>query len=824
MRIPLSWVSLYTPISHLLKSSNIRDLAHIYSTHTAEIDGIEEYLIDKVVVGKVISCEKHPDSKKLSIVRVNQGEFGEETILTGAPNISEAKYVAVALVGARLPGDFLISERPMAGMMSRGMICGADEIGLSKESDGGIMILEQLWEEDTLEKMLGKSLFDLSLPFPGNNGKVFEYSIGEAMFEIDNKFITNRPDLFSVLGNAREFHAIFDTPTFLTHTYSYSNEKTVQNLKKLDTKIETRACLSYHLLEMKDIVVGKSPFGIKLMMERADLTVKMDIVDITNLIMTELGQPMHVFDSDKLVGGITVRQAKEGESLLALNGVTYKLSPLDMVIADERGPVALAGVIGGMETAVSEETRNILWESACFDATSVRLTAQRHGIRTDASTRYEKSLDPILASTPFPRVIEYLEFLGKNIHLTGASEYIDASQIREIELDVTEEFIDMKAGVHIPKNEITAILNRLGFTLSGVFENTIHIKVPSWRSSKDINIKEDIAEEIARIYGYDKTPLASLGGGFSIGKKNLDAKLRNMILSYLSQKNWNEVYTYSFTNEKLERAIKKENLDDAITVINAFNEEYTHMRTSLAPRLLLAASENIKQSKSFGFFEIGKVYSKNGVNASPLLEEIEKKPFSEKKKIAGILIGGSLEKLRSDIEGLLNQSLSYIPPVHTGTRLSFLHPGASGTYNEGETVIAEFGNIHPAVSSAFGLGDCLYFEIDFEILLSHMKESEVRFEPISRYQTIARELNFLMDEHTPTGDVARILDALHPWITQVTVDSIFTDKEKIGEGKKSVNYAFILSNHDATISDEEALSVQNHIIEEMKHRGFELRR
>ena len=329
MKIPLSWISLYTPLSPLTQKYAIKELAHEYSIHTAEIDGIEEHFLDKVVVGKVISCEKHPESKKLSIVRVTLGELGEETILTGAANIIDAKYVAVAVVGAVLPGDFVIGERMMAGMMSRGMICSDDELGLATERAEGIMILEEHWNPDVLEAMLGQSFFDLTLPFVGKNGKIYQFPLRDTTFEIDNKFITNRPDLFSVVGNAREFHAVFDIP------FTPYEPKDIKKSSVLDTKIETNRVLSYHLLKMEGIEVSQSPFGMKVMMERAGLAPKMDIVDITNCIMTELGQPMHAFDADKVVGGITVRLAKTGEKILALNGTEYTLTSEDVVIADE---------------------------------------------------------------------------------------------------------------------------------------------------------------------------------------------------------------------------------------------------------------------------------------------------------------------------------------------------------------------------------------------------------------------------------------------------------------------------------------------------------
>jgi phenylalanyl-tRNA synthetase beta chain len=833
MRIPLSWISLYTPIDTLLTEYSIRDLAHEYSIHTAEIDDIEEYFLDKVVIGKVVSCEKHPDSKKLSIVEVDLHEHGKTVILTGAPNIVDAKYVPVAVVGAVLPGDFVIWERMMAGMMSRGMICSDDELGLAKERSEGIMILENIWNIDLLESMIGKSFFDLTLPFPGKKWETYNYPLKDTTFEIDNKFITNRPDLFSVVGNAREFGAVFDldfSSDGVRHPEWNEGSRNMdssyrQNDGSLNTQIETPHCLSYHLMKMIDITVGQSPFGISLMMERAGLTPKMDIVDITNLIMTELGQPMHAFDADKLVGNISVRQAKKWEKILTLNGSEYELTADDMIIADEQGPVAIAWVIGGMESAVSESTKSIIWESACFDATAVRLTAQRHGIRTDASTRYEKSLDPLLASTTFPRVLEYMKFLEKSVNISGISSYLDESRVNNITIDVEYAFIDMKAGQQIKKEVVNTILTRLWFEFM-MNHSGLAITVPSWRASKDISIKEDIAEEICRVIWYDTAPLAPLPIGQSILEKNSDIALRDITLAHFRGEKWNEIYTYSFTSASLDKKIGLENMEDAIWVQNAFNEEYTHMRRSLSPRILMSVEDNLKHAERFGFFEIGKVYTKisRTDTENALLQNIVIKPLPEKKMIAWVAVGQTIESLRKNLESYLSTILGYVPPVHTGTHLSLLHPGMSGSYREWDTPIITFWVLHPEVASAFGLKeDTLYFEADFSILLAHYKNKDLRFHPISRYQTIPRELNFMMDTNTPTGEVARALDALHPWIWDVHIASIYEDEVKLGAGKKSVSFAFTLSNHDATISDDEAMKVQDTVIEEMRKRGFELR-
>jgi phenylalanyl-tRNA synthetase beta chain len=331
-----------------------------------------------------------------------------------------------------------------------------------------------------------------------------------------------------------------------------------------------------------------------------------------------------------------------------------------------------------MESAVSLSTKNIVWESGCFDATSVRVTAQRHGIRTDASTRYEKSLDPLLAGTTFPRVLEYMEFLGKSKNIVGISSYIDTSRIGNITLGISYAFIEKKIGLSLEKEKIHTILQRLGFKITP-HKESINVIVPSWRASKDISIQEDIVEEIARVIGYDRVPPAPLPVGHPIIAKNIDIILRDITLSHFRGEKYHEIYTYSFTSESLDKKILFHDMESAIGIRNAFNEEYTHMRRSLAPRILLALSENIKHTPAFGFFEIGKVYGKNitpGLD-SKLLQNIAIKHFPEKKMIAGSSIGSDITEVRKTLECYLEQILGYIPPLHTGSTLAFLHPGIS---------------------------------------------------------------------------------------------------------------------------------------------------
>jgi phenylalanyl-tRNA synthetase beta chain len=823
MKTPLSWISLYTPLQKLMQDHSIKDLAHEYSIHTAEIDGIEECFFDKVVVGKVLSCEKHPESKKLSIVEVSLGE-SVTMILTGAPNISEATYVPVATLWARLSEDFVIGERMMAGMMSLGMICGADEIGITQTPSTGIMILEEDWDIDYLEARVGTSFFDLELPFPGVNGTPARYTLKDIVFEIDNKFITNRPDLFSVYGNAREWHAVFDTP-FVPYT-----PRRIPESDTLNVHIETDKVLAYSALKMTISSVASSPFSITLMMERAGLSPKLDIVDITNCMMSEFWQPMHVFDADTIEWDIHVRMARSGESLIVLNDVHLHLTSEDIVIADDVKVLALAWVIWGKESAVTESTTNVVWESATFDPVTVRLTAQRHGIRTDASTRYEKSLDPLLPEFSFGRVLDYLDFLNKEYTIISRSCYLHPNAVKHTEIEVTYEYLSKKIGIDIPHDTTRSILSKLGFEIRSSWDLWFTVIVPSWRATKDINIPEDIAEEVGRVYGYDHVELSPVDAKLRINTKNNELTLRNSTLLYFRDSWWNEVYNYSFTNLRLDTALGFPNMDSAIAIKNAFNEEYTHMRRTLANRLFENIRDNLKYSKSLRFFEIGKVYS-HTIERSSLIEPLLKKqttlPFPEKKILAGITTGMDLETFRTLIEGYLMKHIYHIPPLHQGmiNPLSFLHPQMSGEYREGETSFIKFGYIHPETATFFELPlDTLYFEVNYEHIIVDRDESDrLRFHPISRFQSTSRELNFVMDIRKNTGEIARFIDALSPWIHDVTVDSVYEDEQKIGEWKKSVNFAFTLCSEENTISDREALDLQNHIIESMKVHNCTLR-
>lgn len=813
MKTPLNWISLYADISSIIKEKWTVDLAHIYSTHTAEIDWIEEFLkSDKVVVGKVIEAKKHPDSDHLNIVQVDLWTLWKTQIVCGATNVIDATYVPVAIVGTILWEDFEIKSTKLRWELSNGMICSEDELGFQEERAPGIMRLENYFDVQILAKQLWKPFNELEIDILWIDWNKKWIKLKDIVFEIDNKFITNRPDLFSVEWNAREFGAIFNLP-FQPYSKKYSF-----STKTLNTKVLTDKVLAYHLIKVENISTSSSPFWISQMLYRSGINPKFDLVDMTNYVMTELGQPMHVFDADKIKWWITVRMAKTGESILALNWETYKLTDKDIVIADDKKVLAIGWIIGWQESAISENTKNIYIESATFDATNIRLTAQRLWVRTDASTRYEKSQDPLLTYRALSRSLDFLAFIGKSGTIVWDSEYIDKSQINNVTIECSKDFISKKVWVEILIENIGRILKQLGFEFKESNWN-FTIKVPSWRATKDVSIKEDIAEEIGRINSYSKVPEIPLNWEFTVTAKNYNIKFKQTIQWYFTGKKWLEAYNYSFGNEALDEKIGLISTDNAIKVINAYSADFTLMRRNLLPYLMVNVADNIKISPDFAFFEIAKISSKTWDQ------------FIETPKIAWISHKISFTNFKSDLFWLL-QTLVPVESFEikqwiTDKNLWYFHPNKSGEIitKSGQSIWC-FGYINPVVTSNFELDDSeiLYFELNYWILYDLFINSNIEFRELAKFPGIARELNFVMNNKTVIGSVIDDIKKCSLLIRDISVIDIYRNKEKLWENMQSITFSIFIQDLEKTITDEEALKIQNSIIASLAKKWIEIRK
>lgn len=749
MFVPLSWLSAYVPVAPTLGRLGVRALAHAYSIQVALIEGTESIGCSGVVIARVVSCEAHPDSDHLNVVRVDCGNGDNaRTIVCGAENVKTAKYVAVALPGAVLPGDFTIKAAKLRGVESQGMICSVDELGLSSTRYPGILTLETVWNTGELETKIGTDFFSLTLPFTGNTS----ISLRDEILEIDNKFITNRPDLFGVVGNAREFATLFGEPfadPFIQNQSSLSATKTYP------VRVESDAVLAYTALHIENIAVKPThelANSVSLLLARSGVNPKFDIVDITNFVSFEYGQPMHAFDADKIEGGIVVRKAKQGETLLALDGKTYTFSEEDTVIADTKKVLAVAGIIGGQDSAVGPETTNIVFEIATFDAVAVRLTSQRLGIRTDASTRYEKSLDPLMPERVIPRVLELMAFLGQPNTVSAASSFVQKSRIQDITITTSLSELSTKIGRTVELPDVLRILTGLGFGVTQTGES-LQVRVPSWRATKDVSIWEDLAEEVGRHLGYDTIEAVPIDGPHMLVSENAERTIRRRIGEHLSALGWLEAYNYSFSNETLDHKTNLDNLPKAIRIENAFSEDFSHLRRSLAPRLFEALVNHSRTRGDVAFFEMGSVFSRVQKNGQ--------EDFTQETFLAGALVCPSLDTLRGILDGLSLALFGHEGTIQNTTQtLPFLHPGKSGIYTLSNTPVFTLGRIHPQVAKAFELSqDALYFEADFPTLIRLASlHRATTYTPISRFPSIARELNFVLEARTtPIGDIATSL-------------------------------------------------------------------
>ncbi len=423
--------------------------------------------------------------------------------------------------------------------------------------------------------------------------------------------------------------------------------------------------------------------------------------------------------------------------------------------------------------------------------------------------------------------MEYLDFCEMQAEIVGQHDFLNTEKVADISVTVDWDFVEKKIGVQVPQEKSKSILESLGFEITDENKENFTVKVPSWRATKDVSIAEDIVEEIVRVYGYDNVPKLSLKETQPINEKNPQKLLKNILLDFFATKGWNEALNYSFTNEKLEKKCRQ-NTENAIKIQNAYTEDYTHMRTSLSTRLLGNIANNLKYDADLKFFEIGNVYAKSG-DLRPEIQKITDEntplPYSEKTIIAGITTEKDVLATRENLENLFQKLLGYIPPVHQRDDiLTVLHPGLSGAYEIGETRVASFGQIHPKVRQDFGIKvPLVYFEIDFATLLDLASEKDKRFRELSAYQALSRELNFVLPEKVHTGEIARDIESVHPWISDVQIDSIFRDDEKIGANLKSVNFTFTLQSMRQTISDDEVAEIFEKIITMMKEKGYNLR-
>ena len=737
-----------------------------------EVTGSE---ISRVVVGRVVSMERHTNSDHMWVCKIDVGGERELQIVTGAQNVNIGDLVPVALDGSTLPGGKEIHTGKLRGELSEGMLCSLGELGLEQRDfpyaiEDGIFILEE-------DCAVGDDIRDVC----GLNDSVVE-------FEITN----NRPDCLSVRGLARESACTFHTPLTFAEPTVTAGHGDIRETLSVEIK-DAELCPRYTARMVKNIKIAPSPKWMRRRLRASGVRPINNIVDITNYVMLEYGQPMHAFDYACLHDGkIIVRRAEEGESLQTLDGKDHALTPGMLVIADPEGPVGLAGVMGGANSEITDETTTIVFESANFLGHSIRKTAIALGMRTDASGRFEKGLDPLATVPAVDRACELVEMLGAGEVLDGTIDVLGkAPETTFIELD--DKRINALLGTDIPREFMVDTLTALGFELNGST-----LTVPSWRG--DCTMLADIAEECARFWGYDKIEATDIRGAATQGGYGEKALFQQKLGTACRAMGYTEVMTYSFVSPSSLDKIKvpaDSPLRDNYRILNPLGEDTSVMRTTALPSMLGVLSTNLnRRNMEAKLYEMATVYKK-----------LPGEMLADERTVLTLgAYGGGMDffALKGAVEALLRAARTPDVRFTADTETAAFHPGRCAAVWSGDTRLGTLGQIHPDVCAAYGLDGATYCaEIDV-VLLHELEDAEPVYTPLPRFPAITRDIAVVCDASIPVGELTECIRKAEKNVLRgVKLFDVYTGVG-IPEGKKSVAFSLTLRSDDGTLTDDHA--------------------
>ena len=794
MKAPMSWFNDYTDINGV----SPEEYARVLTMTGSKVEGVENMgaEINNVVTGKILEIKPHEDSDHLVICQVDAGKGEPIQIVTGAPNVREGQIVPVALHKSTLPGGVKITKGKLRGVMSNGMMCSHEELGLTPEDLGyepeyGILILP----EDTPVGMDIKDYFGL-------NEDVVEFEI-----------TSNRPDCFSVIGLARETAVSFDKPFKVEKPVIHENGENIEDTLSVEV-LDKEKCLRYSARMVKDVKIGPSPKWMRDRLKACGVRSINNIVDITNYVLLEYGQPMHAFDLRDLAGNkIIVRRAADGEVIKTLDEQDRTLCSDDLVIADGARAVAVAGVMGGFNSEVKPDTTTVVFESATFDGVSVRLTAQRIGLRTEASSRYEKGLDPNNTIPAVERACQLVEELGCGTVVGGCIDVVGRIPEKRV-IAFRPDKINAFLGTDVLREDMVKYLQSLEFEVD--MEN-MTVTPPSFRP--DIESEADVAEEVARFYGYDRIPTTLLKGETTMGGRNEKQSAIAMADSILVNQGMYEICTYTFTSPSIFDKLNipaDSPLRNTVKISNPLGEDTSVMRTTTIGSMLetLARNYNYRNDKA-RLYEIGKVYIP--VKEGELPDEPDILTMGMYGDCDFFDLKGICETL---FEGLGVKGVEFKAETGNAT----FHPGRTAVIlAEGEE-IGVAGQIHPDVANRFEIGADVYAaEISFTKMLAHM-EDNVKYKRLPKFPAVTRDIAMLVDKETPVADIEKVIvRSAGSLLEEVKLFDVYEGKQ-IPEGKKSVAYSASFRAADRSLTNEEINVVFDKILKNLESElGAQLR-
>lgn len=791
MKISLNWIKDFVDLDGI----ETDELIKRFNLTTAEIEKVEQMGADteNVVFAKILSVENHPLSEKLHILKVDDGKEEPTQVVCGAPNVRVGMVTAFAQVGGKVAGH-KIGKAKLAGVESFGMCCSEAELGIGSDDDGIMDIKEDV--------TYGASIKTL-------------YPIDDVVFEIDNKSLTNRPDLWGHYGLAREFAVMFKRelkPLELDDLSAYNN------LKKLNLNIESKNCFRYSSIAVENVTKKYSPMQMKIRLTYCGMRDINLLADITNYLMLEIGQPMHAFDLEK-VNGICVCDAKKGQKLLTLEGEEHEIAEDSVVVCDsQKEPVAIAGIKGGLKASISDSTTSLLLESAVFDATAIRKASIKIGLRTDSSIRYEKSLDPENTIIAIARLLYILKKIDNEIKVVSSLTDNYSYKYPQITINTTISFIEKKIGENIGAERICEILKGLKFVVDRDGDNLV-VKVPSFRATKDVSIKEDLVEEVARVFGYDnivpKTVDVSLVPTAQIKSHTLEYEVKKLLCEKFGA---SEVHSYLWNYEDFNKEVGIES-KSVVRLVDSSNSGQSAIRSEMLPTMIKFFSENRLAFENIKIFEIGRVCPALTEDKRSIEEKHLSVLFANKNKTEEELYFEMKSVVLSICRLLLkNENVSF----ENNQTSAIMHPVNSCSVMHNGEKIGEMGILHTAIKNLLDkLFNVSLLELNFDNL-ANIEPVEEKVKSVSKFQSVNLDFNFLVPKTKTYAEIESCIKEFKTKLNFAFKVKDFYESEKLGENY-SVTFSITISANDRTLSGEEIEKLSQKFMAHMKEKGFDIK-
>jgi phenylalanine--tRNA ligase, beta subunit len=808
MLVSIDWIKDYVKLDKWPQDKEFCDRMIMSGSNIETISYLGEG-IENVKIAKVLSIDKHPDADKLVVCQMDLGKLGKLQIVTGASNLYVGAYVPVAVDGSVVPGPLhgqpkqeggvKISAGELRGVKSDGMMCGPQELGIADKcaplvSKDGIWLLSGNYEDK-----LGENI-----------DEVLGLKDGVVDFEIT----PNRPDCLSMIGMAREAAATFGGE--LVYPKTDCNTLTEKSSDYIQVEVKSELCKRYTARVIKDVKIEQSPWWLQKKLIAAGMRPINNIVDITNFVMMEYGQPLHAFDIRSLAGGkIVVDVAEEGSKFTTLDGVERSLDDSMLMINDANGPVAVAGVMGGLDSEIKPDTETVVLESANFVGSSVRQTSKKLGLRTEASGRYEKGIDPNLCEEAADRVCALIDELGYGKVLEGSVDIYKSPEHPQV-VSARVSRINKVLGTDLSREEMVAILESLEMKVQGTGDDMI-VTAPTVR--QDILKEVDFVEEIARMYGYDNLP-NTLPKLDVKAENSLSWETRRKLRDLLCAMGADEIQTFSFINQKIFDAcrIDEESWErDTVDIINPMGEDTAAMRTILTPGMLEVLARNYNRSvEGVRAFEIGKVFSKNYIQPEGLPDESFDLSIGVYGKDESFFTLKGMVECMFDMMGI--KDVSYIAEPEYGV----YHPGRCARVvkvtDKGEEVeLGIMGEVHPDVASNYGIGDKAYCGEFFLDRLIEFSSREIQYSKPPKYPSTSRDIAMVVSESTPVAEIEKVIkEAGTEILRSIKLFDIYRGIQ-VGAGKKSVAYSLTYRHDDRTLTDVETEEAHAKVVEALKN-------